>query len=186
MHVPLINAFWLGCIVGAIAVIGWWILLPIDRLGKSRDTPIRFSIVDILCVFVILQPPLFASHLLGKKSIIEEQQRSLWMITIIAWIIAPIIWFTSARALPKAAIHDGIHRVIFLGLIVPFAYYALIPFLFLSAGSIGWLVKGDDPRGGGPTVWFVVWWSCLALIFFFCGLFTRWMVRRSQQSPLSN
>jgi hypothetical protein len=186
MDVLLSIVFGLACLVVTIFVIGRWIFSPIDRRGESRDAPLQFSISDILCLFVILQIPLIASHFLGTNSVIEEEQRSFWMITIIAWVIAPIIWFTCARALSKADIRNGRHRLIFLGLILPFVYYALIPFLFLTGGSIGWLFSREDPQDADPSVWVVVTWSGLACTFFLCGLLTRRIVRLSQESTSSN
>ncbi len=116
----------LGYLVGTILVLHWWILSPIDQRRKSRKIPVRFSIGDFLCLFVILQPPLLASRFLSTRFVNEVEQRSFWTMTIIIWIIAPLIWFTCARALTRAEILNGLHRSVFLGLIVPLVYYGLI------------------------------------------------------------
>jgi hypothetical protein len=127
-----------------------------------------------------LQIPLLASHFLAIDSDVDTDRRSFWVIVLITWIIAPLIWFICARTLSKAQVRNGLHRLIFLGLIVPFVYYALLPYLFLT-GSIASLFAGESPIATNQFGMVFFSWVGLTLMFFLCGLFTRWMLRQLQK-----
>lgn len=180
-------ALWiLMCGIGTIAAIGWWILMPIDRRGKARKAPVQFSVGDFLCLFIIMQLPLIVTHFMPTKFVNDQERHFVWIFAIATWIMAPVIWFSCARALSKAAINNGLHRFIFLGLVVPFVYYTLIPFLFVMVETIQWFASGKDPRGDGPTIQILFVWLGLASLFFLCGLFTRWIVHQSREAITLN
>ncbi|HEY3391113.1 MAG TPA: hypothetical protein VGK58_00250 [Lacipirellulaceae bacterium] len=171
----LIVLISLGALAAIVAAVGWWILWPIDRAAKSRRASIQFSIGDFLCLFIVLQIPLLASHFLAIETDVDADRRSFWIITLITWIIAPLIWFICARSLSKAQVRNGVHRLTFLGLIVPFVYYAFLPYLFLSV-SISLLFSGVHPRRTDSSNIVFIAWVAITLVFFLCGLFTRWML----------
>lgn len=187
----------LGAVVAAltaIVIIGRWILGPIDRAAKDREAAVRFSIGDFLCLFLTVQIPLSLIY----RFVNDEEKPLFWLFTIITWIIAPLVWFACARALSKAGITAGRPRMVFLGVIVPFVYYGLLPFLFLTlAGAVvlaqqvsiyldgfGWSIAGRVPQGAvassGRIGWYVVAWFLLASGFYITGLFTRSMVRHAR------
>jgi hypothetical protein len=158
-----------------IVIIGRWILGPIDRAARSREAPVRFSIGDFLCLFLAVQIPLTLIY----QFVGEDERPVYWLFTIITWIIAPVIWFACAQSLSKAGVSASKHRLLFLGLIMPIVYYALVPFVFITVVSIGSLAAGE-PVDLGNTGWLVAAWLALVGVFFLSGLFTRWMVRHAQ------
>jgi hypothetical protein len=149
------------------------ILRPIDQMAKARNAPFRFSIGDFLCLFWVIQIPLaFVFQIDAENTAIHY-----WVLPIMVWAIAPLVWITCARSLSKAGLVDGIHRYIFLGLIVPIVYYGLYPFIGLSWAGIAVLTSEGLPglfRNGLA----VLVWAGLATALLTGGLYTPWLVRR--------
>jgi hypothetical protein len=171
----LIFIFVLAAIFTPIVFIGRWILAPIDRAAKSRKAPVRFSIGDFLCLFLAIQLPLAA--VCGLPD--EERRGPFWTFTIIAWIVAPTIWWACARALSKAGVLNGRHRFIFLGLVMPAVYYGLIPFIVLSElGAIAILLD-DEFQFDRTALWLTLVWLALASVYVLGGLFTRRMLQQA-------
>src|SRR5688572_5942452 len=109
------------------------ILRPVDQAAKERDAPFRFSLGDFLCLFWVVQLPLaFVMQIEG-----EETEPFFWVLTCVVWMVAPLVWVTCARALSKAGISAGKHRIFFLAIVLPTVYYGLFPFIGLSwAGAV--------------------------------------------------
>jgi hypothetical protein len=172
----------LGGLVGLFpfVLIGRWILGPIDQAAKSREAPVRFSIGDFLCLFLAVQIPLTAIY----QFVGEDEKPVFWLFTIITWLVAPVIWFACARALSKAGVTRGKHRILFLALVMPIVYYALLPFVILSMVGIGALVVGNA-AGPWQTGWLVVAWVVVAGTLYVCGLYTRWMISLAEPSDWS-
>lgn len=166
--------------VGLIFVIAWmgkWILGPIDRAAKLRQAPARVSIGDLLCLFVVVQLPLsLVSQLRGH----QDTEVHFWILTVLAWVVAPIIWIACALALSRAGITSGKHRFAFMGLVLPVVYYGLIPFMVLSLiGVLACLFEGRlDLTRNWP---WVIGWASLGLALFASGRYTNWLVRDLDQ-----
>jgi hypothetical protein len=166
--------------VGLILVIAWigkWILGPIDRAAKHRQAPARVSIGDLLCLFVVVQLPLTAvSQLRGS----QDTETHFWMFTILAWVVAPIIWIACALALSRAGITSGKHRFAFMALVLPVVYYGLIPFMVLSlAGVMAFLFDGQVNLARNWP--WILGWACLGLALAASGRYTNWLVREYDQ-----
>jgi hypothetical protein len=175
----------LGIFVGSIAMIGRWILTPIDRAGEYRNVPLRFSIGDFLCLFIVLQVPLLFTHFVTAEFFADEERHAISVLTLLTWIIAPVIWFKCARAISKAGVDNGRHRFVFLGLIIPVVYYGLVPFLYLTAANIGWLLSIDERPDRNPPGLSMLAWFVLALVYYLSGLFSRWMLRQGKRDTES-
>lgn len=167
------------------------ILMPIDRAGKAReglllvsndhpiaasDMVLRFSIGDFLCLFLIVQVPLaFVFRIDGK-----ETRPHYWVMMGLIWLVAPFVWFTCARALSKAGIVSGLHRFVFLGLVVPAVYYGLFPFIGLSLGGILKLFE-DGPNALWENSLGMGLWCVLATAFVLGGFYSPWLERKQAQ-----
>jgi hypothetical protein len=151
------------------------ILRPIDQAAKDRNAPFRFSIGDFLCLFWVVQLPLAFVFQLSD----EETLTQYWLFTAVIWAVAPVVWFTCARALSKAGVSAGKHRFIFLAIVVPTVYYGLFPFIGLSWAGIatvsmeGWRPLWQDKTGA-------LWWLGLAIALILSGYYSPWVVRQSQ------
>jgi hypothetical protein len=160
---------WITFIAG-VPLIGKWILGPIDAAARARQAPIRYSIADFLCLFVIIQIPLAAAFQFSD----EEAREYYWLFTAVTWIAAPVIWVTATRALSKAGISGGVHRLIFMGVIIPLAYYGLIPFVVMPSIGLSQIIKGTNilTQHG----WLVALWFVLGILLYLSGRYTKWMV----------
>jgi hypothetical protein len=164
----------LATLFGPLACIAIWILAPIDRVAKSRKAPVRFSIGDFLCLFVMIQVPLAGVYQLNN----DDNSSSLWIATLAAWTLGVVIWYAGARTLSKAGVCRSGHRFVYLGLILPVVYYGLLPYTFLS----WWLIFAPDdyPAFEGFTfgLWTTLTWWVLTVLYLLSAMFTRWMLKQ--------
>jgi hypothetical protein len=164
----------LATLFGPLACVAIWILAPIDRAAKSREAPVRFSIGDFLCLFVMIQVPLAGVYQLNNT----ENSDSLWFATLVAWTLGIVIWYAGARTLSKAGVYHSGHRFVYLGLILPAAYYGLLPYTFLS----WWLLFAPDDNPAFDNFTFSTWttviWWVLTGLYLLSAIFTRWMLKQ--------
>jgi len=165
----------LSVFVGLIAAIfglGKWILGPIDRAAKARRAPVRFAVSDFLCLFVAVQLPLTLVSRLQS----EDTEVYYWIFTILAWVVAPIIWISCAVALSRAGITSGKHRFVFMGLVLPIVYYGLIPFMLMAVVAVATVLTGH-----GDEIlrqwWLVPVWVATGAALVACGMFTNRLIR---------
>jgi hypothetical protein len=159
-------------IIAPLALIGRWILAPIDRAAKSRKAPVRFSISDFLCLFLAIQIPLAAIHRFTDYG----DNRPYWIFFTITWLVGPFVWYCCARTLSKAGVVKGSHRFVFMGLVMPLVYYGFLPFLFLTITNFLLLIGNKDATGDIQPAWTVWPWLTLVVLFWLCGLYTHYMV----------
>jgi hypothetical protein len=88
------------------------------------------------------------------------------------WGVAPLAWVTVARALSKAGVGGGVHRVIFLGVVLPTVYYGLFPLIGIS---IALLTRGAEYVALYKS--WVVLWGVLLVGIVASGFYSPWMVR---------
>ena len=164
-------------VLTGVAPIFWTvrrILRPIDQAAKNRNAPFRFSIGDFLCLFWVVQLPLTFVFQLSD----EETLATYWILTVVIWAVAPLVWITCARALSKAGVLAGKHRFIFLAIVVPTVYYGLFPFIGLSWAGIATLAtEGWQAMFGYRAQLF--WWFGLAIALVISGFYSPWIVRYS-------
>ena len=172
----------LVALITPVFLIGKWILSPIDRAARFRNAPARFSLGDFLCLFLAVQLPLTAIYRLVE----EDEKRLFWLFTVMTWIGAPLIWIACARTLSKAGVDNSKHRFVFIGLIMPFVYYGLVPFALLTLAGVASLFVDNVPSIGLRTGVMALGWLLLAVVFFLSGLFTRRMlIQASTTMPSS-
>jgi hypothetical protein len=150
------------------------ILRPVDQAAKERNLPFRFSMGDFLCLFWVVQLPLaFVYHIEDR-----ETESFYWILTVLVWAVAPLVWVTCARALSKAGVSTGKHRFIFLGIVVPTVYYGLFPFIGLSwlgVGAIGF--KGMDYFLQHRST--ILLWTVLMASLIASGFYSPWMIEHA-------
>jgi hypothetical protein len=150
------------------------ILRPVDRAARERNLPFRFSMGDFLCLFWVVQLPLaFVYRVEGR-----ETEPFYWILTLVVWAVAPVVWITCARALSKAGVSEGKHRFIFLGIVVPTVYYGLFPFIGLSWAGVGAIgFRGMDYFWQHSSK--VLLWFALMVALIASGFYSPWMVRNA-------
>jgi hypothetical protein len=162
-------------LVGAVYIGGRWILGPIDRAASQRRAPLRFSIGDFLCLFLVVQLPLTLVSRLRS----DDTEAAFWICSILAWVVAPIIWISCAASLSRAGIRNGKHRLLFMGLILPIVYYGLTPFVIMAAIGIVMLLRGEIEELFRPW-WLVPLWAFMGASLCGCGWYTNWLVKRME------
>ena len=160
--VLMLTVYWLGR----------WILGPIDRAAKARRAPARISIGDFLCLFVAVQLPLaFANRMRS-----EETEFYFWLFVYLSWIVAPVIWISCALSLSRAGITSSKHRFIFMGLVLPVAYYGLTPFVVSGAYAIVTIAVGNGLQLARQG-WMVLAWIGTGVALVACGWYTNSLFR---------
>ncbi len=161
-----------------IYVVGRWILGPIDRAARARRAPVRLAIADFLCLFVAVQLPLgLVSRLQGA-----ETEDFFWLCSILAWVVAPVVWISCAVALSRAGITSGWQRFLFLGVVLPVVYYGLVPFVMAAGMAIMAVALGEGQMLRLYWMYFFPWLAMGAALVG-CGIFTNRMVARSFREP---
>ncbi|NQU24625.1 MAG: hypothetical protein HQ567_25360 [Candidatus Nealsonbacteria bacterium] len=111
----------IGTFVGMIA-IGAWILLPVDRAAKDRRAAVQFTLLDFLCLFVVVQLPTGIIRSIGSN----YNERWIWLMYAFAWIACGLMWWISVRRLSLAGVHRPWHRAVFQAAVLPVAYFGVI------------------------------------------------------------
>jgi hypothetical protein len=175
-------------LVGFIG-IGAWIVYPLDRAARQVKAPVRFSISDFLCLFLAVQVPLTIVHLLIKSN----EPGTFWTFTLASWFVGPLTWYVCAQALSRAGVSGGLHRVIFLGGVLPVVYYGLVLIVVLPFLAVGAGIGNDTQLLLAMRPWAVLW-VVVAVLLIASGLYTRWLARQatipktdedSETSPLA-
>ncbi len=172
----------IAAFVAPMAMIGGWILAPIDRAAKFRQAPVRFSIGDFLCLFLAIQIPLSAVY----RFIGRGEERPFWMFFVISWIVGSVVWYTGARILSRAGVINGSHRFVFMGLVLPLVYYGFLRFTFLTV-EFFLLLIGVEGDAGTHYARMLGSWLLLAMLFSLSGVYTRYMLKQvpgRESSPI--
>jgi len=167
-------------LVVAVYVGGRWILGPIDRAARRRISAPRITISDCLCLFVAVQLPLAFIRRIRS----DETEAVFWSFAVLSWIIAPVIWISCARALSRGGITGGVHRFLFMALVLPVAYYGLVPFVLLTTAGAVQIVIGE----GAYLVsrpWWILAWGLMGATIVAAGHYTNWLCRTTRPGVVS-
>ncbi len=178
--IATVLVFTLGPLMWTISCI----LRPVDRAARERNLPFRFSMGDFLCLFWVVQLPLayvFQMRGDGRRDSQNEVDQFYWILTAAVWAIAPLAWVTVARALSKAGVAAGVHRMIFLGIVLPTVYYGLFPFMGMSIAVIFGVLESGSDYLAAHRVLVTMWWL-LGVSLLACGFYSPWMVRRAGEN----
>lgn len=179
-----------------LVVIARWILRPLDQLvedlrkrstgsgdlpqepASPRHRPTQFTILDLLCLFVLVQPPMALLHAPGWSVV---PNGAYWLFDLFIWGSCGAMWWASVRMLSQADIHNPWHRGLYLGLVLPMSLFSAIaaPVLLLPICItliMAW--SGATMLANSPLWPLSTMLAIEALILpavYFSGRFTRWM-----------
>jgi hypothetical protein len=181
-----LPAMLVGILLSIVVPLLWTVnrvLRPVDRAARERNLPFRFSLGDFLCLFWIVQLPLAFVYQLGADRGRDapddaELEQFYWILTAAVWVVAPLAWFTVARALSKAGVAAGLHRMIFLGLVLPTVYYGLFPLIGMSIAAM----VGVSQKGVAVFLenkFLTALWCVLVIGLTASGFYSPWMIRRA-------
>jgi hypothetical protein len=160
--------------------IALWVMRPVDRAARFLRRPTQFTVTDFLCLFFIIQLPMALIHGFLKPQDIgmmrQQDRMMIWLLDIFVWCACGAMWWGSVRTLSRAGIERPLYRSIFLAVVLPITIFATVaaPGLLIGVAS-GWRSASTSTialLAGGAVL--------LVVAVVFCGLYTRWMVARSQ------
>lgn len=158
-------------LVGGTAV-GNWILAPLQIRCKMVAKPTQFHMIDLLCLFVVLQIPL---AWVGMTVSVFGLGGAGGLSAILA-VYFGLVWWAGVRKLSQAGIENPWHRGLFLVLVFPGTLFGTIVSVLLAIAVFLMVLCGvwNDPPGIGLTLSAIE--LGLALCLYGFGRFTRWIV----------
>lgn len=165
----LIISLLVASFVIPLILIARCILVPVDRAAKSRQSPVRFSIADVFCLFIIIQVPFSGVQLWMQ----DAPSGAIAMMVTIAALVSVLIWYFGARTLSRAGVSRGTHRFVYLGLILPFVYYACVPYCGLPFFILGSTVDALPPS---LATLLILLWIGGTVVFVAIAIFTGRML----------
>ena len=166
----------IAVVIAMFAVIAVWILGPVDQAAKETRGPLQFTLVDFLCLFVLVQLPMALIHGL----LTEAELAMRWILDVYAWFSVVAFWGLSVQVLSRAGIRRPRYRAIFLCFVAPSAILGTIAVPMLTAAAAlavyESLRTGDFPlRNRDGAVGAIVYLLLLVFIYL-SGRLTRRMV----------
>jgi hypothetical protein len=155
---------------GAVLPVVNWVLRPLEERGARAKQPIQFTIVDILCLFFLLQAVFSAVHGIATAS------AGLWLIDGVLAVYFGLAWWAAVVRLSRAGIRNAWHRGVFAAIAFPGTIIGTAACPLLTMALFAMLVEpGSDNRRVAIGV--AVADGVLLAGLYLSGRFTHWIVR---------
>jgi hypothetical protein len=172
---PVVMTFGIITVcVGPILVwrVASWIARPLDLAAKNRRHPTQFTIVDFLCLFVLVQAPTALIHSIKTGGATGISEYEPFLLDAYAWAAIGVIWWKAAQITSRAGINTPWHRVVLLLVVLPTALVGpLLPFVFAIVTAIG-MIRFHSPAKLAATV------VCMAIGVPVAAIISARLVRR--------
>ena len=168
----------IAIVVSVAANVAVWILRPIDQASREVRAPLQFSLVDFLCLFLLVQLPMALIHGL----LTDEEAGVRWTFDIYAWLAVAAFWSASVHVLSRAGIRNPRQRALFLAFIAPSALFGAIGlpcltgYLLISLYQALFEGTGFSPQPPGARAAAVAVYGLLLVCVYVSGRLTRRMV----------
>lgn len=130
---------------GAIAIYGSKsALVSIDLRREIRSTepsPLRFVLIDFLCLFVMLQIPLLLVGAAVRASVFPLP--TLLLLGSMYALLYVGIWWWGVAALSAIAVESSLRRATFLGLLQPFGMLLALVSIYSYFAGLSYILKGS-------------------------------------------
>lgn len=167
--------------VFGLVTLGRFMLGPLDEAARGLMRPTQFTIADFLSLIFLLQLPTAILHALVARG----EPSMLRVLDCFAWIICGLMWALSVRTLSRAGITRPRHRLVFLALVLPVAYFGTLVFVALTTTVFISLVDRHLRKElGGLQIAFMGTTAALAVAFDLSAQFVRRMVAASRATPV--
>jgi hypothetical protein len=155
-----------------------WVVRPLDSAAKLRQRPTQFTIVDFLCLFVLVQVPTALLHYhLGTQ---ESGHRILYLLDPYAWLTVGTIWFKCVQIMSRAGIQQTWRRATLLLFVLPATLLSMFGCIAVIVG----ILSGVCDRGFGKGAFLLMVLSIvLPLNIWFCAFLVRRILAASELSP---
>jgi len=174
-----IGAIGLVGFAGAFLAIWWiavWVLRPLDIAAKSQKLPMRFTLADFLCLFVLVQT--------SAAGLLFEGQFG-WTIVCFGWAAFGSMWALGVHTLSRAGVVNPWHRALFLVLVVPFTVVSAILLAPAALTLAASLFSPMPPFRGLELLLAILAVPAAIAVLYGLGRLTRRMVRR-RTPPVQN
>lgn len=151
----------------AVWGIAVWVMRPLDTAAKSQKLPMRFTLADFMCLFVLVQTSAAGLLIEGYFG---------WVIVCFGWIAFGLMWALGVHTLSRAGVVNPWHRVLFLVLVVPFTVISAIvlpPTILTIAASV---FQHVPEFAGWGILWTLLAVLAATAVLFGLGLLTRRMI----------
>ncbi|NLE38502.1 MAG: hypothetical protein GX621_10805 [Pirellulaceae bacterium] len=130
----LSSLFLLVVGVMALYVISRLIVRPLDQAARTRHCPTQFTIVDVLCLFALVQVATSLIHHLTEVGdpLVGREARIAYFYDAYAWLSIGLIWWKCVRIMSRAGIHKPWHRIVLLIFVLPGTLLSLVLGGFLA------------------------------------------------------
>ena len=157
-----------------------WVTGPVYQSARERRFPIQFTIVDFLCLFVVMQAPMALIH-----SVHDLPEGARWTADIFLWVFGGLLWFTGVENLSRAGVRRPWPRIIYLMAVLPFAVLGSVAAPLCAVAVVGTFVVGISQGRieGAILSAFVLASILLPLGLYGAARYTRWMVAGSRAGP---
>lgn len=156
---------------GAFVAIWWiavWVLRPLDDAAKSHRLPMRFTLADFLCLFVLVQASAAGLMIEGRAG---------WIIVGFGWVALGSMWALGVHTLSRAGVVNPWHRAAFLLVVVPLTVVSaiLMPPTIMMLGVA--FSSRHSPLRTSELLWTSLGLAAAIAALYGLGMFTRRMIR---------
>lgn len=168
-------------------VVGWrvvrWIAEPIEDLAQARRAPTQFTLADLLILFAALQLAVGSVHYLATGgtplgSTGMSRDAALGFDAVAALVVV-LSWWCGASMVSRAGIQHWWHRAVILAFVVPCGAVSAVVMVGLLMTVVPLIVNGPSEAG----TWFLLVACVTAVLLHVCGLLSRWVASKYQNSP---
>jgi hypothetical protein len=130
----------IGLVVGPPIIygVGRWIGRPLDQAAKMRERRTQFTIVDFLCLFVLVQPATALIHMIKTGETGSVTPGVPYILDAYAWAAIGAVWWKCCGIMSRAGIDRPWHRIVLIVFVLPITLVGpMTPFVLTMITSIG-------------------------------------------------
>jgi hypothetical protein len=171
---PALLAVTLLALVGIPATVrsAIWVLRPVDEAARQYKDPNQFTLVDVACLFFLIQ----LSMVIGHGWLRGARPEFVGIIDVYLWIAAAVLWWYGVQHISRAGVRNSWHRAVFLGFVVPATLSAAVGIPCVLLGILFW---HERPL---TTAFLIAVEFLLLAGVYVSGRLTRWIVGKASLS----
>ena len=112
------------CVVAAPVGIARWVLRPLDEAARRSRMRLQFTVLDFLCLFVLVQVPMALIHGISRYT----PTIVIALADAFSWLCVGSMWFAGVWAMSRAGIHRAADRCLFLVVVLPVSIISVLEF----------------------------------------------------------
>ncbi|MGH7134170.1 MAG: hypothetical protein ACREHD_00435 [Pirellulales bacterium] len=157
-------------VVLTLAVIGRFVLGPLDSAARLSRRPTQFTMADFLALMFLFQLPVALIRLVMPG---EAQHGLLYGF---AWVASSLMWGLSVQTLSRAGVETPWRRVVFLSAVLPIVYFGSVAFVGAALLAASAALFAGPARSLSGFWWFIAAGAVLPGGFYWAARFVRTML----------